>query len=171
MFVGRTSTTAYNLFSGVRLKYVKIWAPPQQNTTIFTEVQIEWSGDRSPDTTIMSMGTATTPAFIRSAPPKQSFAAMWYDRWNSQYNPTLFTILSNYMGAIMEIEVEFTMLDIDPQDMANQMTVALSGTASAGVVYYNYLDSCSQYGVSGSAATGSNQWLPIGPNQILSAYF
>jgi hypothetical protein len=164
MYVGLGSNTGKSMFAAVRLRRVDIYGTP---TTTFDTIALEWSSDRGSDRTVSATGGASGIARISCRPPKGSFAEMWYNRWNSQYNPALFTV-SCGAGTLMDITFNFTLLDSDGQSQGSTLTAP---TTSAGLIYYNYADSSAVYGVSGSPAAGTNNWQPVAISQYLTGYF
>lgn len=165
MYIGMGSNTGKTMLAAVRLRRVTLYGTPS-NT--FDTIGLEWSSDRGNDRAISATGGASGPARISCAPPRGSFASMWYNRWNSQYNPALFTVSAG-MGTYMDITFNFTLLDIDGQSQASTINGAI-GTA-AGVLYLNFADSSAVYGVSGSPAAGTNNWQPVTANQQITGYF
>lgn len=159
MFNGITGTTGYGIFSAIRLLSVEMWAD-SSTTNSLTTVGLDWLAPDAPNTQVNATGNSFTPAHFKARPPRGSAAARWYaGQLLAQDGPTSIYSTTPYAfalvapgGAIVEIDLEFTLFDTD--SLNNYFSVTGSGI-SAGALYFNqYLDNTSV-----SLGNGTKNWL------------
>ncbi len=162
---GGASATACRLFSAVRLVSIEIWGDINENE--YSPVQLEWYGDRSPNVTKTAYGSVMAPAHIAMQPPRNSLAAFWINPSSPRYlNAPIFG-LSCTLGAIVDIVVDFQLLDYDGQQTQGSLLGVVGGpTMTPGLVFYNTLDNTA---VSGTAATGT--FVPAGQKTFVPATY
>lgn len=131
------STTQVNSFyDSVKVVKISMWAPPaSQGATSTTSVQwiasaASYSSNAYEDSD--TTNSTAAPAVVHSRPPKGSVAAFWTSPIVSNVN---MFILVAPIGTIIDVTLD---LLLSSQGGGNQTYV--SAAASAGVVYYLYLD-------------------------------
>jgi hypothetical protein len=149
MAVTSSGTSGAGLFSAVRLRAVEIWADSSATNNLST-IGLDWLSPDAPNKQINATGNSFQPAHIRAVPPKNSAAGRWYaGQLPAQGTPTsivnstpyAFSIISNVSGAIIEIDLEFTIFDYD--SLNNPFALTLTGGQSNTVPYNAYLDNTS----------------------------
>ena len=82
------STTAINLYEGVRIRRIKIYAV---STGLVSDIQLNWRGVRGDDVRISSVGAYSRPASIDSRPPRNTLCGFWINNITTA-NEQLFSI-------------------------------------------------------------------------------
>jgi hypothetical protein len=91
-----------------KLISVEVWAPPP-SIGANSYVAVEWSpGQRSPTTEYTDISiNVSSPAHVKTRPPKSSLAAFWFD---SSTSVGLFSLTAP-VGAIVDVTVQYVMED------------------------------------------------------------
>jgi hypothetical protein len=140
-----TATTSYRCFNSFKIRMIEIWSPVSISTdltgigAIPQSITFEWYGPVSGymnSNKFIAEPTGTRPAYIRAIPPKLSSADFWLQSGSTYTDTTdtMFAILGP-KGTIVDMTFSAVLVD-DETAFGAEAPVA----ASAGVVYYNYLD-------------------------------
>jgi hypothetical protein len=136
VLMANTAITTSRLFGAIRLRRVEIWTEPLALGSAQEATSLEWIGENSPSTLLSDTPSGITPAHIRTTPPK--FASeRWWCISGSQEADGLFIIGQPTAAAASTVDVS-----VDIRFVDNEAAVAgdVPAGASAGEVYYNYLD-------------------------------
>lgn len=151
--VAAGATSAYRLFSGVKLNSVDMWCA-NSSATASNTILVEWYsnnpnyGSDSKMCSDTAVGT-TNVAHVHAVPPRNSYSASWLPNQTTQY--ALF-YLTCPQGTIIDVNLTATFLE---EDGAVAVHTAPVG-ATTGVVYTRFLDSIA----------GTPEIAPIGVNTI-----
>jgi len=151
---GTSTTTAQQLFSEVRLKYVEVWsASPNATSGLPSQIAVSYPGNiagavgDSRTKSDISVGN-TWAAHVKLAPPFRSQASQWQTADNnSAYIATaLFTIDIN-SPCIVDVAISFNIPTI-ARGSAGAMNLV---TSVLGTIYYLALDNPCSGTLSGSS--------------------
>jgi len=141
---GASGVTMYGIAQAMRVLRYRAWCAAPVNVSqaadTFATVSVDFDVQSSSITAGGMQFTDTTMSSAKLAhldvvPPRQSFAAQWHNR--SEGGSTLF-ILNNALSSIVDIEVEWILMDDD-----SNANVTSIGSTVAGHVYYPPLDGAS----------------------------
>lgn len=124
MTMAINATTAYTLFSAIRLREIEIWGPPSSSLAPVT-VAIRYpagvySGISNPEVVHADTSVgATVPAYVRSKPPKAAIASQWV---SGDLNSALF-------------QLEFPINAIVDVTFDAQMSVAFGGPSITPFIF------------------------------------
>lgn len=136
--VAATATSAYRIFTGVKINRISMWCANTAATAANT-IQLEWTnsasiiGSSSRMVTDTAVGT-TNVAYITTKPPRGGNSADWIG--NVAANTTLFEITCP-QGTIIDVAISVTFAD-------DETATAVSGAVAAatvGILYTRALDS------------------------------
>jgi len=137
---GVNSTTAYRMFSAVRITRIRIWSAALGSASNAGSVAIsslQWAGQGSRPRTIVSESMGVTVGHLDSRPPEHSQASFWS---NDNYLETdiLFTLDIN-SGDVIQIDVAVCLQNgVTAQYTANSITT--TSTLATGKIYQPTLD-------------------------------
>jgi hypothetical protein len=123
-----SNTTVISYLQSVRIKRITIRAPPPSQGSIAT-TSVEWVGiaNQSSNKEVSdTSNSVTTPATIKSIPPRQSLAAFW-----QQPSSTSLCYLIAPPGSIIDILLDLIFQDDDSTNASSSVA-----TAVVGNVYY-----------------------------------
>ncbi len=149
--VGYTSTEAFTLIDGIKIKWIEVWAPfgagPLGNTVTLDFRNTETIGCSGSYLNDTAMSTADI-AHVCSKPPPGSLADLWIG--HNLTEQALFSLdIPN--GAVIDVLCDVSIRTVDdPETVVGTVTGAVPGK-----VYYRYLDS-----------TGAQVLVPTGGNPI-----
>jgi len=129
----------YPILLGVRLLKIKLYGSP--SASLSSNV-LNWTSTQGPYRELSDSGSGNSPAYISSSPPKDSLASFWNNS-NTTQATGLFQI-STVAGSFVDIDVQYTVLDIAAPAFAGISTTA-GGTI--GTVYTSALDNWTTGGV------------------------
>jgi hypothetical protein len=145
-----SSTNAYRLISGIRLRAVHLWTDSSPSAgTVDTSV-FEWTGGytRPTVTTTSSMGTSGV-AYQRHVPPKHSLAADWSIAGTAE-SDVLFAYNAT-VGDIIQLDVTY---QLQNAVTGNYIAVAITTVSmAAGYIYSFSLDGGAKFQSLGRLAT------------------
>jgi hypothetical protein len=167
-----SSTVANGYFSAIRLNSVEVWAD-SVNSNSFTTIGLDWLSPDAPNKQTNATGNSFRPAHFKVKPPKECAAGKWYaGQLLAQGTPTsivasspyAFALLTSQSGAILEIDLSFTVFEYDT--LNNPFVVTTAGGGQANTLTYNsYLDNTSV-----SLGNGTKNWLIQGVVNISPGY-
>lgn len=137
---GVNSTTAYRMFSSVKLTRIRIWSAALVGTATAGTValsSLQWAGQSSRPRTITSTSMGVTVGHLDSRPPTDSQASFWS---NDNYLETdiLFTLDVN-SGDVIQLDVVCCLQNgVTAQFTAGSITT--TSTLATGKVYQPTLD-------------------------------
>lgn len=137
---GVNSTTAYRMFSAVRITRIRVWSAALGSATNSGSVAIsslQWAGQGSRPRTIVAESMGVTVGHLDSRPPPHSQASFWS---NDNYLETdvLFTLDVN-SGDVIQIDVACSIQNgVTAQYTAGSITT--TSTLATGKVYQPTLD-------------------------------
>lgn len=117
-----TTSACYRLFTSVRVVSIEVWGEDPLFASAATEVEVEWTSEDGPNTSVSSMSCGDQPAHIKTRPPKRSLAGFWGDAGYDE-STQLFTI-SVPIGSTIDLMVEtvmpaFSGVSLGPTSVAN----------------------------------------------------
>ncbi len=134
MIVAATSTTGYDIFDTVKVKFVEVWAsPPQSNQPLTVTVDFAGgvTGAAGSGAIFQDTSMGVSPAHVKAIPSKRCAAAFY--QGSSAF--VAFSLPSCPLNAIIDVMVTFKNAAVAPVAAAQ----ALVG-AAAGQFYYRGLD-------------------------------
>jgi hypothetical protein len=130
------NSTVACMAQSFRIKRLKVYGAVgtlgQGNTVI-----IDWAGTtQTPNIEVSDSSTSSAyPAYVSSAPPRESNASFWQ---TPQISSTIMFAIACAPGSIIDLEVEYTLADVDSQFTSCAVITVAAGTLS--VPYYLSLD-------------------------------
>jgi hypothetical protein len=135
LVMATSSTNAYRLIAGFRIKRISMWAWAESATPV--SLNMQWTGEYGPAVVVSDTSAgATCPAHITTVPPKLSGASFW--RISGVDESTKLFTLDAPTGTIIDVECEIFLQD----DVTGGFTpVVYTGSSlTAGLVYSGRLD-------------------------------
>jgi len=146
------TTVGYGSCSAVKVRRIRIWAPPPGNAAA-TTATLSWFSSWSPAKVIVDTGMGSTRgARIESRPPARSLAGEW-SMTGSNQTEVVFAIICP-SGSVVDVDYSFRLQDTlfgAPLGAA----VTLVG-ATVGTMYVSYLDFIAQGTMAVMTPTGEN---------------
>lgn len=158
LHVAKTTTTSACVFSAIKLHHLEVYGAPAVGPTP-SSVNVAWFGTHALPRRVTDTGTLQAPAHLRCGPSKGSFTSMWQLVSAADTTNTMF-VLSVGAGAIIDIHLSYAMQE--PSSGVKNLTTA---GATAGTMYYNYLDNTTV-----ALATGANLLSPLGEIAVAPAF-
>ncbi len=128
-----TTTDLYPIARALRIRKIEVWAPTGTSTTP-SILELTWTGSvNGPAKSVSDVSVnVSKPAHIVTRPPKDSLCSFWVNQSATPYS--LFS-LACPSGSVVDIVLQWTQKD----DSTPGTVVVVTG-ATAGLVYYGYLD-------------------------------
>ncbi len=159
MFTCRTTTTGTIAIAAFRVLNIEIFGYSTSTATSFETCGVTFAGKQESNVSISDSGNHTSPPHVSVKPPKNSFAASWwnYEDWAANKaassTPHLFS-LELSAGSVVDLVLEYQLYDAPSALVDNQLT--LTGAPTIARLYFNqYLDNTS------STLTAGTQVLAI----------
>ncbi len=135
--VAKTATTATRIINAARVRSVELWGEPPALGAAQTSVSVEWVGTNAPSVLHSDTTMGVRPAHVFSVPPAGS-SSQWWSITGSGETDQLFIINigTGSSNVIIDVVVDLRFVD-------NEAAIATSvnpAAATAGTLYYNYLD-------------------------------
>jgi len=142
--VAVSSTAAARIFSGVRLNWIKIYSFSNETESEISTVSVEWTSTNGPSKVISDTGNPLHPAYVHTAPPRDSLASFWSLTGNNESDVLCFIVKPS--SAICDINVSYTLQNGETPSSASSFSglsvgsVGIDGPANLGpaVSYVNF---------------------------------
>lgn len=141
VMVTTTGSTAYRLFSGVKLRRIKMWSnPPGVGSAINGNLSVAWYSEQGPTKLLTDTGVGSTfGARLQTKPPPQSLASFW-SLGGTDEAVVLFDILFN-SGDIIDIDITAVMQNAYLTTGAPEVPVSIAvNSGTVGQVAMLFLD-------------------------------
>jgi hypothetical protein len=145
------ATTAYRLFSAVKLTKLSIFATAEAQGSIVRN-SLQWLSTSGPSQLITETSTSQAyPAVILSSPPKQSLASFW-SQVGTNESEQLFIVSLN-VGDVIEVAFQAVLQNsaVGFNPAGTVITIAAGTAATIGAPSLDH---------SGSAAVVAEGWKP-----------